>query len=261
MNNISDFSRLSFSQPYGPAQLYGPPPYAYRDARSVTAVYTAADRAGIQAFLPPGVELADAEPLVLTTVSHYPQSGFGCYNEFWVYVRVAFGGQRFMYAALMYADSESAMAAGRELWGFPKKLATMSLRQVADQWIFQAERPVGHRLLELSLVVEEVGAPPVIDEISLPALSLRLIPNFTGKGEPDIAQLLATNNEKRLRLNAFGGEERRQGRIHLEFHPTASDPIAVFAPKQLLGGWYFNYDAEAPAAYELIHDYKKGRRT
>src|ERR1700760_2587116 len=112
MTSISKFSKGSFSLPYGPAQLYGPPPYAYRDARSVTAVYVTGDRAGIEEFLPPGVEIAGPEPLVLTTVSHYPQTGFGVYNEFWIYVRVTFRGQRFMYAALMYADSESAIASG-----------------------------------------------------------------------------------------------------------------------------------------------------
>ena len=257
MTSISEFSKGSFSLPYGPAQLYGPPPYAYRDARSVTAVYIAGDRTGIEEFLPPGVQLADPEPLILTTVSHYPQTGFGVYNEFWIYVRVTFGGKRFMYAALMYADSESAIASGRELWGFPKKWAKMSLTQEADQWFFVAERPVGHRLMEVSLVVEGPGAPPVIDEVTFPALSLRMIPSYTGKGEPDIAQLLATSNEKRLRVNAFGTEERRYGRIHVSIDPTAADAIAAFAPKRMLGGWFHNYDCEAPAAYELVHDYKK----
>ncbi|MDB6107789.1 MAG: acetoacetate decarboxylase protein [Gammaproteobacteria bacterium] len=182
MSDISKFSKRAFSQPYGPAQLYGPPPYAYRDARSITAVFTAADRAGIQEFLPPGVELADAEPLLLTTVSHYPQSGFGSYNEFWVYVRVVFGGERYMYAALMYADSESAAASGRELWGFPKKWAKMSLSQEADQWFFTADRPVSHRLLELSLVVEDSREPAMLKEISLPAAQPSVHPQLPGQG-------------------------------------------------------------------------------
>lgn len=261
MTDISKFSKQAFSQPYGPAQLYGPPPYAYRDARSITTVFTAADRAGIEQFLPPGVEIADSEPLVLTTVSHYPQSGFGPYNEFWIYVRVTFGGERYMYAALMYADSEAATASGRELWGFPKKWAQMILRQESEQWFFTADRPVGHRLLELSLVIENDREPAMLKEVSLSALSLRFIPNYLGEGEPDLAQLLATNNVKQLRKNAFGGDERRQGRIHLAISPTAGDPIGVFAPKTILGGWYYNYDCEAPAAFRLVHDYKAaGRR-
>ncbi|MGE3599651.1 MAG: acetoacetate decarboxylase family protein [Dehalococcoidia bacterium] len=246
-----------FSQPYGPAQLYGPPPYLYRDARSITAVYTA-HGTGITEFLPPGVELADPEPLVLTTVSHYPHTAFGAYNEFWIYVRAIFGGERFMYCVLMYADSESATAAGRELWGFPKKWAGMSLRQEADQWIFRAERPAGHRLLEVTLVEESSDEPMMLKEVSLPALSLRLIPNYTGQGEPDVAQLLATNNKKSVYVNALGGLERRQGRAHVAMYPTAADPIGPFIPKKMLGGWFFNYDTDAPAPYALIHDYKNG---
>ena len=62
MTDISKFSKQAFSQPYGPAQLYGPPPYAYRNARSITTVFTAADRVGIEQFLPPGWRLLTPEP-------------------------------------------------------------------------------------------------------------------------------------------------------------------------------------------------------
>jgi acetoacetate decarboxylase len=246
-----------FSQPYGPAQLYGPPPYPYRDARSITAVFTASGQ-GIEAFLPPGVAVADPEPLVLTTVSHYPRTAFGTYNEFWIYVRVVFGGEKFLYCPLMYTDSESATAAGRELWGFPKKRADMSLVQEADQWIFRAERPAGHCLMEVTLVEENSDEPAMLKEVALPVLSLRLIPNFTGRGEPDVAQLLATNNKKSIRVNALGGLERRQGRAHVTMNPTAADPIGPFMPTKFLGGWFVNYDTDVPAPYALVHDYKKG---
>ena len=162
-----------------------------------------------------------------------------------------------MYAALMYADSEAATASGRELWGFPKKWAQMSLRQESERWFFTANRPVGHRLLEVSLVIENDREPAMLKEVSLSRAKPSVRFQTTGKGEPDLAQLLATNNVKQLRKNAFGGDERRQGRIHLAINPTAGrSHRACVTPTDILGGWYYNYDCEAPAAYRLVHDYK-----
>jgi Acetoacetate decarboxylase len=255
MTTVVEFSNFCFSQPYGPGQLYGRPPYPYRDARSITAVFTV-EGTGIEEFLPPGVEVADPEPLALITASHYPQSAFGRYNEFWLYVRVTFKGERFMYCVAMYTDSEKATASGRELWGFPKKMAQMSLRQESGQWIFRAERPADHCMLTLSFIEEDDQESEMLAEVSLPTLSLRLIPHFTGEGEPDIAQLLATDNKKRLRQSSLGTDERRRGRAFVSWNSTIADPFGPFTPRKMLSAWFFNYDTDVPGAYRLVHDYK-----
>ena len=256
MTGIAQFSKFSFSQPYGPGQLYGAPPYSYRNAQSITAVFTA-EGTGIEDFLPPGVKVADPEPLALVTVSHYPQTAFGSYNEFWLYVRVEFNGERFMYCVAMYADSEKATAAGRELWGFPKKMAQMSLRQEGGQWTFRAARPADNCMLTLTFIEDSAQESGMRGEISLPTLSLRLIPHFTGEGEPDIAQLLATDNKKTLRQSALGTDERRCGRAHISWISTVADPFEPFVPKKMLGAWFSNYDTDVPGAYALVHDYKR----
>lgn len=254
MSNKADLGKLSFSQPHGPARLYGRPPYSYRDARTITVAYIG-NANGIAPFLPPGVEVADPEPLVAASVSHYGKTPFGSYHEIWFYVRATFRGERFVYAALMYADGELAIAAGRELWGFPKKRADMSLTLDGEQWNFKAHRS-GQRLLDLSFVADNSDTAVLADTFNHPTLTLRLIPNFTGEGDPDIAQLIRFSNEKRLRVNALGTLEREGGRAAVTLgQDTAADPLSGFNPKRVLGAWMSEYDCEVPAG-QLVHDYK-----
>lgn len=258
MSSKTELTDATFSQPYGAAQLYHAPLYQYRNALSINLLYTV-DGAGLQEMLPPGLELADAEPVISAVVSAYPETPFGTYNEVWFYVRVKFEGKTFMFNPVIYVDSDSSMACGREVWGFPKKIATLSMRQEGERMIFAGEKN-GEKLIDVSFVPEKVsGVPSMIGEISYPSLTCRLIPNRLGVGEPDIAQLIATSNPKYIRLDSEGNERRWLGQAEVTVGPgSVSHPVHVFKPKKFLQAWMSNYDNDLPAG-ELIHDYKSGK--
>lgn len=245
-----------FSMPYGPAQTYGAPPYAYRKARSISVVYTI-DGSGLAPYLPPGVELADAEPVVSAAFGAYPEStAFGRYQEMWFYVRTVFRGRRFMFNPLMYVTSDMSMACGREMWGYPKKMAALTMSYGDGTWRFEVERPVGERLLDLTFSAERRGEPTIASEIAYPSLTFRMIPNRLGRGEPDIAQLIATSNPKEICVDADGLEDRWLGRADMVFgHGTAQDPFHLFKPKKILEAWTSTWNADLPEG-ELVHDYK-----
>ena len=59
-------------------------------------------------------------------------TGFGDYTESGQVIPVSFRGQLGGYVHAMYLDDEPPIAGGRELWGFPKKLASPSLRVEKD---------------------------------------------------------------------------------------------------------------------------------
>ena len=40
-------------------------------------------------------------------------------------VRVSFRGETYLYCPFIYTDAEAPMAAGREVWGWPKKMADL----------------------------------------------------------------------------------------------------------------------------------------
>jgi acetoacetate decarboxylase len=68
------------------------------------------------------------EPIVRYEFIRMPDStGFGDYTESGQVIAVHYGGQRGAYVHSMYLNDEAPIAGGRELWGFPKKLASPAL--------------------------------------------------------------------------------------------------------------------------------------
>ena len=114
----------AFSIPVA-APSYPPPPYEFRRARQSWVVYEA-DPSNFVDLLPSGVR-PDSDPAVCAAwACHYPESSFGPYLEAYVVVRVQVGKERFWYQPIIVTDAETPLAAGRELWGYGKKLARLT---------------------------------------------------------------------------------------------------------------------------------------
>lgn len=248
-NDVSD--AWSFSQPYGPAALYGPPPYAYRKARTISTAVRL-DASGIAPYLPPGVEVGADTALGVIAASDYPESGFGPYRELSFFVRVTAFGGTFMYSPLMYADGEAAIAAGRELWGFAKKAAQMGLTDHGGEWRFSAERHT-ERIAHLRFEPQERRTPDEMALVDHPTLTLRLIPPLSGQGAPDVAQLISTVNVKTPHVQN-GRLCRWTGATEWVLGDTPLDPLGAFRPIEYLAAWMTEYDCDLPAG-QLVHDY------
>ena len=61
-----------------------------------------------------------------------PDNGFGDYTETGQVIPVSFEGRKGGYCHCMFLDDEAPIAAGREIWGFPKELASPRLRTETD---------------------------------------------------------------------------------------------------------------------------------
>ena len=59
-------------------------------------------------------------------------NGFGDYTESGQVIPVSFRGRKGSYTHCMFLNDEGPIAGGRELWGFPKKLAQPTLRTEID---------------------------------------------------------------------------------------------------------------------------------
>ncbi|MFX8327746.1 acetoacetate decarboxylase, partial [Acinetobacter baumannii] len=62
-------------------------------------------------------------------------TGFGDYTESGQVIPVEFEGQKGGYVHAMFLNDHPPIAGGRELWGFPKKLAEPKLRVEIDTLI------------------------------------------------------------------------------------------------------------------------------
>lgn len=114
-----------------PAAPVEPSSFLWTAARVLT-VSVPLDPEGFGEWLPPGLRLAD-EPRATCFVAHYPHTTFGSvYNEAAVLVDVVDAEGEARHCPWMVVDDDTALVLGREMLGFPKKLAQITLVEDGD---------------------------------------------------------------------------------------------------------------------------------
>src|SRR5712672_1134687 len=105
---------------------YPPGPYQFVNREYFIITYRT-DPEKLRALVPEPLEIE--APLVEYEFIRMPDStGFGDYTESGQIVPVSFRGRRGAYTHCMFLNDEGPIAGGREIWGFPKKLAQPTLR-------------------------------------------------------------------------------------------------------------------------------------
>jgi len=126
---IDDVRRRAYAMPLT-SPAFPPGPYRFVNREYFIVTYRT-DPAALRAVVPEPLEIG--EPLVKYEFIRMPDStGFGDYTESGQVIPVTLGGEAGGYVHAMYLDDEAPIAGGRELWGFPKKLAAPSLRVEKD---------------------------------------------------------------------------------------------------------------------------------
>ena len=127
-----EIRKHAFAMPFT-SPAFPPGPYRFINREYLIITYrTDPDR--LRAVVPE--PLAIDGPFVKYEFIRMPDStGFGDYTESGQVIPVSFEGQRGSYTHCMFLDDEAPIAGGRELWGFPKKLASPSLKIEKDTLI------------------------------------------------------------------------------------------------------------------------------
>jgi acetoacetate decarboxylase len=187
---------LGFSMP-AHAPLFPKPPYYYKNATLMIFKYVTGEAAA--RMVPDVVELADPPTAGLVFAS-YPASNLGPYDEVVLYLDVTFKGRPLQYAAFLYVTTDAAMAAGREMGGYPKKIGKIDFLP-GPVLTAVLERPAGLRLCtgtmrpeQRQVPLADVGntaapAPPLV----LSYLTLRLFPSPQLSQPPSLVELLETH--------------------------------------------------------------------
>jgi len=254
-----EFGSSGFSMPLG-GSAYPAPPHHFRGAEQAWATYEA-DREAVATMLPPGV-LADSDPPVCATwVCWYPWTTFGPYHEAYVMVRVQVEGVRYWYQPVIFTDNEIPLTAGREIWGFGKKLAVMrwdwggaaagGLR--AEQLMFTAERPAGNRILTFTMAMDRLAEPDEVE--GLPVLSLRYLPPSDPERAPAAAELVRLDVESTIRDAGALGLDLWAGRASVNLSATSAvDPWHLFAPVRMIDAFFAVSDFSLPLG-TVVKDY------
>ena len=159
-------------------------------------------------------------PMVKYEFIRMPDStGFGDYTESGQVIPVSLSGRHGSYPHSMFLDDESAIAGGRELWRFPKKLASPSLKIEKDTLVGTldygpirvATGTMGykHRVLDAARIKLEMGAPNFL---------LKVIPHVDGTAR--ICELVE------FRLEDIEVRGAWEGPGSLQLNPHALAPVA-----------------------------------
>lgn len=179
-------AKMGFSLPLD-APLYQPLPIFYKNVTMMLFDYKT-DPQAAAALLPAGLELTDP-PAVKMLFAEYGWSSLGPYNEVAQALACTYKGNPLLYAVRLHVTIDSAMAPGRELAGFPKKLGHISFIK-EDTFCSYLERPAGLRICSGILQPRPQVAAPLPRPI--PFVCARVIPSPEPGAPPSLAQLVQT---------------------------------------------------------------------
>jgi 3-hydroxybutyrate dehydrogenase len=136
-------------------------------------------------------------------------TGFGDYTETGQVIPVGFRGRKGGYSHCMFLNDEGPIAGGRELWGFPKKLANPSLRTEVDTLVGTLDYgPVRIATGTMGYKYKPADLDAVRASLATPNFLLKIVPHVDGSAR--ICELVSITS--RTSLGRWTGRPRCRSR-------------------------------------------------
>lgn len=227
---------------YCQAQAYSRPPWPFRGAEQIAYVMDT-DPGEWPGLLPPTVEL-DPTPEGLARcevrVCWYPWSAFGPFHETYIIVRCRHADRTVWFLPLIMTDNDIPLSAGREAWGYAKKLAVMEWRwnaHTAGQVLFTMDRPAGQRLMTTTFRATRQADPA--ERHGHPVMSWRHLPGSAGT----LSELVVLGGSKALRSDAAGRPVLWAGEGSVDLSGVSPlDPWHLARPVEVLTAYWQTSD-------------------
>jgi acetoacetate decarboxylase len=226
---------------------YSPGPYRFVNREYLIITYRT-DAARLRAIVPEPLELDYHEPLVKYEFIRMPDSnGFGDYTESGQVIPVSFRGRRGGYTHCMFLDDEGPIAGGRELWGFPKKLAQPTLRTEIDTLVGTLDYgPLRVATGTMGYKHREADLAQVKMSLKTPNFLLKIIPHVDGT--PRICELVEYYLEDIDLKGAWTGPAA------LCLTPHALAPVADLPVQEIVSAIHIVADLTLGLG-RVVHDY------
>ena len=229
---IDDVRKTAYSMPLtNPA--FPPGPYRFFNREFFIVTYRT-DPEALAAVVPEPLEIV--EPLVKYEFIRMPDStGFGDYTETGQVIPVRFKGEDGAYVHSMYLDDEAPIAGGRELWGFPKKLASPKIAIESD--VLVGTLHYGSVLCvsaTMGYKHHQVDHDTVLKSMKAPNFMLKIIPHVDGS--PRICELV------RYYLEDITLKEAWTGPGALGLFPHALADVARLPVREVVSALHFKAD-------------------
>lgn len=242
--NEADIKKSAFAMPIcSPSYPRGP--YRFINREYLIITYET-DMDILKEVVPAPLEVN--EPIVKFEFIRMPDStGFGDYTESGQVIPVSFKGKKGSYTHAMYLDDLAPIAGGREIWGFPKKLAQPELYVEKDTLIGTldygdtriATATMGYKYETLD--IEQVKKSMVS-----PCYLLKVIPHVDGSTR--ICELVEYELEDVQVKGAWTGPAA------LELFHHALAPVARLPVKRVISAMHILSDLTLPYG-RVVHDY------
>jgi len=245
--DIRTIREQAFAMPFtNPA--FPPGPYRFVNREYFIITYRT-DPERLRAVVPEPLEVS--APLVHYEFIRMPDStGFGDYTESGQVIPVTLNGVAGGYTHAMYLNDHPPIAGGRELWGFPKKLAAPTLEVDIDTLVGQldygpvrvATATMGykHRTLDAEAVGRQLAAAP--------NFLLKIIPHVDGSAR--ICELV------RYFLQDVTVKGAWTGPAALSLFPHALAPVAELPVLEVVEARHILADLTLGLG-EVVYDYLK----
>ena len=243
---VSDILELPSMPLASPSYPRGP--YRFIDREYMMISYET-DPDAVREHLPEPLEPLDRPLVHYEWISMPDSSGFGSYTESGLVIGCRYKGEDMSFVSQMYLDDDPPIAAGREIWGFPKKYAHPKFEIVKDTLTGTLEYAGAQVALGTMAYKHESMAGNGVATTALLSktnVNLKLIPGVDGR--PGICQLVAYNLTDITVKGSWSGP----GRLHLVPHVNA--PVADFPVRKIVAAHHFIADLTLPYG-RVLHDY------
>jgi len=241
-----DVRERAFAMPLT-SPAYPPGPYRFVDHEYMIITYRT-DPARLREVVPEPLQIDEKEPFVKYEFIRMPDStGFGDYTESGQVIPVSFCGRQGGYTHCMFLDDDPPIAGGREIWGFPKKLASPKFHTEVDALVGTLDYgPVRvatgtmgykHRQADLGAVQAALEAPNFL---------LKIIPHVDGS--PRICELVQYYLEDVRLKGAWTGPAA------ISLTPHALAPVAELPVLEVVSAVHIIADVTLGLG-KVVHDY------
>ncbi|KQL37374.1 acetoacetate decarboxylase family protein [Psychrobacillus sp. FJAT-21963] len=208
------------------APLYPKLPYRYEEYEKVS-VYCRGDKEKMQKLLPKEFTVTD-DVFEVFILKNNKIDGLENYNEGGLIIPCSYKDLSGACMSFEYVDSDDALCAGREIWGYPKKIGEIEFNVEGNKVSGSVSRK-GKKIIDIAF--EETG-----EEFNQP----NLFPRLQVKRMPHVEHD-GTHLNTILKNEFYDAVTKNKvtGKATLNWEYSSDDPLATLGDVEVVGAIYF----------------------
>lgn len=232
-------SNSNLSQPIH-SPLYKLPPYYYSNVEMFQILFSLPPNT-VRQLLPPELEPAKRLRASINFAKYPSINNLNPYSECFFLVLALFNNKPVTYCPFAWVDSDEALCAGREIWGFPKKLAAIEIKYDGTNVTGKVIR-AKNNIIDANINLLEPGKIQYLMFEDI--VTEKIIPKVDGGDS--VRQL------NKVRIQNYSLTELRSGPVNLVINGSDHDWINIMRPEKLISGNYMRGKMTLPFGESLL---------